>query len=115
MTRLHLRVERERYEPGEVVRGTVEVVEGGSSRALEARLEYVEETDDYSEIATSVASGALHQGDLAADASFGFELALPADALPNLESEHGRLYWQVDVKCDRRGRDVHERRRLQVG
>ena len=114
MTRLLLRLERERYRPGEVVRGTVDVVEGGASRSLVARLDYVEQTDDYSEVATTVSGAALHTGDLSAGMSFGFELALAPDALPDVESTHGRLFWQVDVKSDRRGPDEHERRRLQV-
>ena len=114
MTRLQLRLERARYRPGEAVTATVDVLEGGASRALEARLDYVEETDDYSAVATSVCCAALHTGDLSAGMSFGFELALPADALPNVESAHGRLFWQLDVKSDRRGPDAHERRRLEV-
>ncbi len=114
MTRLQVRLERDRYSPGDPVRGTVDVVEGGASRSLEARLDYVEETDDYSAVATSVTGGALHEGDLSAGMSFDFELALPADALPNVGSTHGRLFWQLDVKSNRRGRDAHERRRLEV-
>jgi hypothetical protein len=39
-------------------------------------------------------------GDLMAGTSFDFELALPRDAFPNYRSEHGELYWQLDVKSD---------------
>ena len=114
MTRLRPRLDRAHYRAGEVVRGTVDVLEGRPSRALEARLDYVERPPT-AEVATSISSGPLHTGDLTAGASFAFELALPADALPNLESAHGPLFWQLDVKSDRRGRDVHERQRVQIG
>ena len=112
--RLQLQLDRERFAPGDVVSGTIVVVEGGRSRSLEALLEYVEETDDYVEVATSVSSGALHTGDLERGMSCRFEVALPADALPNFESAHGALYWQLDAKSDERGRDTHERRRILV-
>ena len=102
------------FGPGDAVRGTVLVREGGSSRNLEVLLEYMEETDDYSTAAISVTSGSLHAGDLQTGASFGFEIVLPADALPNYCSEHGELYWVLDVKSDERGRDTHECRRIEV-
>src|SRR6266498_315557 len=59
---------------------------GGGSRSLEALLEYNEETADYQEVAISIPSGPLHQGDLTTGTSFEFELALPPDALPNYQS-----------------------------
>ncbi len=46
--------------------------------------------------------------------SYRFELALPPEALPNLTSGHGQLYWRLDVKSDERGRDSHELRRIDV-
>lgn len=105
---------RDRFAPGDAVRGTVIILEGGSSRDLEVLLHYTEETDDYSATAVSVTSGILHAGDLPVGASFGFEVSLPADALPNYRSEHGELYWLLDVKSDERGRDTHERHRIEV-
>jgi hypothetical protein len=56
----------------------------------------------------------LHTGDLATGMSFTFELALPADALPDHGSEHGELYWELAVKPDELGPDTHERRRIEV-
>ena len=44
------KLEGGRYTAGETVKGTVLVTEGGGSRFLEARLEFVEETDDYLEV-----------------------------------------------------------------
>ena len=112
--RFQLQLDRERYAPGETIKGTILILEGGGSRALEARLEYNEETADYSEVAVSIPSGTLHEGDLTEGASFQFELALPPDALPNYKSRHGELYWELDVKSDEAGRDTHERRRIEV-
>ena len=81
--RFQLELDRERYAPGETIKGTILVTEGGDSRALEAILEYKEETADYSEVAISIPSGPLHEGELTAGTSFEFELALPPDALPS--------------------------------
>lgn len=111
---LELLLDRDRCAPGETIRGTIVVVEGGHSRSLEVLLEYKEETEDCAGVATSVSSGPLHAGDLATGMSFEFELALPQDALPNYRSEHGELYWTLDVKSEEFGADTHERRRIEV-
>lgn len=113
-SRFQLQLDRERYTPGESIRGTILVLEHGGSRSLEALLEYHEETADYSEVATSISSGPLHAGDLTAGTSFQFELSLPPDAFPNYRSENGELYWELDVKSDEFGRDTHERHRIDV-
>ena len=112
--RFQLQLDRERYAPGDSVRGTILVVESGGSRSLHALLQYMEESPDYSKAAVTISSGSLHEGDLTAGASFGFELALPPDALPNYESSHGELYWEIDVRSDEFGRDTHERKRIEV-
>lgn len=113
--RFDLQLDRDRFNPGDSVAGTVVVREGGRSRSLEVQLGYIEETDDYLEVATSISTGHLHRGDLEIGASFRFELALPPDALPNVTSRHGQLYWRLDVKSDERGRDSHELRRIEIG
>lgn len=131
--RLEVRLEKERYVPGDAVRGTVFVAEGGRSRSLEAFLEYREQTEDYKETARSVSSGPLHVGDVTTGMAFAFDLPLPVDALPNYRSENGELYWEVHVKAadvlpkpivpevfrtrdpeDQRGPDLHERSRIEV-
>jgi hypothetical protein len=112
--RFQLQLDRERYAPGDPVKGTVLVVEGGDSRSLEALLHYKEESPDYSEVAVSISSGPLHEGDLTTGTSFEFELALPPDARPNYDSRHGALYWEVDVQSDELGRDTHERKRIEI-
>lgn len=112
--RLEVRLEKVSYVPGEVVRGTVFVHEGGGARSLEALLEYRETTADYKSTARSVSSGPLHEGDLTTGLAFVFNLSLPGDALPNHRSENGHLYWEVHVKANRRGPDLHERSRIEV-
>ena len=62
--RFQVELDRERYAPGETIKGTILVREGGGSRALEAILEYKEETADYSEVAISIPSGPLYEGEL---------------------------------------------------
>jgi hypothetical protein len=105
---------RHQYTPGDTVKGTILVLEGGGSRSLEALLEYKEETADYLEVAISIPSGPLHEGDLTTGTSFEFELTLPPEALPNCKSKHGELYWEVDAKSNEAGRDTHDRRQLEV-
>jgi hypothetical protein len=97
------------------VRGTVLVLEGGPSRRLEVTLEYREKTEeDFQATARTLSAGELHSGDLATGASYPFEIALPADALPSFRSAHGELYWELDARSDERGRDTHESRRIEV-
>lgn len=113
--RFQLNLDREGYTPGDTIRGKVVVLEGGDSRSLEVMLEYIEEAeDDYSAVAASVSTDPIHADDLVTGMSFDFELALPKDAFPNYRSQHGELYWQLDLKSDELGRETHERRRIEV-
>jgi hypothetical protein len=111
---LELQLERDRYALGDTIRGTVQVLEGGSSRSLEVLLNYYEETEDFAEVAGSTSTGPLQTGDLTTGTSFDFELTLPPDAFPNYRSEHGELYWEVDARSEKRGPDTHARRRIEV-
>jgi hypothetical protein len=114
-TRFQLELDRERYTPGATIRGSILVLEGGDSRSLEVLLEYNEQAEDgYSAVAARISTGPLHAGNLTTGMSFDFEFALPEDALPNYRSDHGALYWQLDVKCAEPGGDTHERRRIEV-
>ena len=108
-----LQLARERFARGERVAGTVLVTAGGGSRALEVTLAFHEKSPDYEEIPFS-RSQALHTGDVQTGQSLAFSLDLPADALPGYRSEHGELYWEIDVKSDEMGRDTHLRRRIEV-
>lgn len=112
--RFELQLDRERYAPGDTIKATILVLEGGRSRSLEAALDYVEETEDYLDVGTSISAGVLHTGELQTGTSFQVEWPLPADAFPNYRSEHAELYWRLDVKSNESGRDTHERRRIEV-
>jgi hypothetical protein len=112
--RFDLQLDRERYAPGEVIHGRVNVLEGGGSRSLQVVLGYHEKTDDYSAVATTIPGPVLNEGDLRAGMAFDFELRLSSEAFPNLRSNHGELYWELDVKSDEFGRDTHIRRRIEV-
>ena len=57
---------------------------------------------------------ALQTGDVQTGQSLAFALDLPEDALPGHHSEHGELYWELDVKSDEMGPDTHVRRRIEV-
>ncbi|MDQ3610064.1 MAG: hypothetical protein M4D85_00415 [Actinomycetota bacterium] len=109
-----LRLDAERYKAGDRVAGTVVAIAGGRSDSLQVHLDFVEKTDDYLDVASTISSGHLCQGDLQTGDWFRFEIALPPDALPNYSSSHGQLYWRVHVQCARRGRDSHELRRIDV-
>lgn len=108
-----LQLERERFAPGERVAGAVLVTEGGGSRGLAVTLAFHETSPDYDETPVS-STQALHTGDLEAGQSLAFAFELPPDALPGIRSEHGELYWELDVKSDETGPDTHERRRIEV-
>ena len=110
-----LQIDGDRYKPGDTVSGTVVVRQGGRSRWLEVLLEFIEETSDYTEVATSISTGHLHMGKLQEGMSFAFELTVPPDALPEVRSRHGQLYWRLDARSDELGPDSHERRRLVIG
>jgi hypothetical protein len=108
-----VQLERDSFAPGERVAGTVLVTEGGGSRTLDVTLAFHEKSPDYEETPVSVTQ-ALHTGDVQTGQSLAFALDLPADALPGHRSEHGELYWELDVKSDEMGRDTHLRRRIEV-
>jgi len=111
---LHLQLERGRYAPGEVVNGLITVMLGQDSRTLSVSLDYCEATRDYQSASMSSGAAVLHQGPLQAGRSFPFALTVPPDAPPAFRSRHGTLYWQVDAKADRSGRDPHARLKIDV-
>jgi hypothetical protein len=96
--RLELELARDSFRPGESLAGAVLVAEGGGSRALEAALVFHEKSPDYEEAPVTVSR----------------ELQLPDTAVPGYRSEHGELYWELDVKSDEAGFDTHVRRRIEV-
>ena len=112
--RLDVQLDGGAFVPGDAVRGTIRVLEGGASRFVEASLEFHEDSGDYGSVASSVSTGPLHEGDLVAGSTLAFMLTVPMDALPNYRSEHGKLYWEVHARSDELGRDTHARQRIIV-
>jgi hypothetical protein len=100
-------LERQRYAPGESVRGFVDAVEAIDSRDLTVGLHYMEETRDYRGAGLVAATSTLHVGPLGQGSRFQFELALPPDALPAFRSKHGALWWEVAARADKPGFDKH--------
>ena len=113
MPQLQVQTDRPSYSPGETVRGSVRAIEGGSSRAGTAQLRYVESTDDYTEIGWEQ-TVRLWDGDLPPNASFAFEIALPADAKPGYRSPNGALAWDVCIRSDEFGPDTTVAQEIEV-
>jgi hypothetical protein len=113
--RLRIDLDREEYRLGDTVKGKVVALSGGNSRSLEVWLDYREKTKDYNEVGATVEHPTLNDGPIVEGASFDFELTLPLDGYPNYKSEHGELWWELNVKSDEPGRDTRERRRIEVG
>ena len=116
--RFEVRVNKDRFAAGDVLAGDVVVLEGGKLESLTALLAFCESTPSYSRVAAALppvvlcSERTVDVGDL-----FRFEIRLPADALPTLESPSGLtgLYWELDVWAERFGTDVHDARPIEVG
>jgi hypothetical protein len=106
---LSMQLERQRYKQGEIVRGFVDVVEAIDARELAVALHYVESTDDYRGVGRVGATSTLHVGPVGEGSRFGFELALPPDALPAFRTRHSALWWEVVASADKPGFDKHAR------
>ncbi len=104
--KLEIELDRDHFSAGELITGRVHVAAGGSSRALELILQFVEESPDYRTIARSVIGQALPRGELQAGKSIDFALALPSDALPSTFSDHGELYWEIVARSVELGPDT---------
>jgi hypothetical protein len=100
-------LERQRYAPGETVRGHVDAVEAIDARDLTVGLHYMEETRDYRGAGLVAATSTLHVGPVAQGSRFAFELALPPDALPAFRTKNSGLWWEVVAKADKPGFDKH--------
>lgn len=111
---LEVRLERERFAPGEAVAGAVVVVEGGSSRSLSVSVVYREWTPDYTHDWVKLPGGVLHQGDLVAGASHPFSVQLPSPAVPGCAGPSCGVAWFVEAGSDELGLDTHERQEFEV-
>jgi hypothetical protein len=111
---LDLVLDQPQFHAGEWVRGKVSILGGGKSRALKVALHFRERTADYSATARTEGGAPINYGELTAGQSFDFAIQLPADALPNQASQHGALYWEVEVKSDEPGFDTVLEQRIEV-
>ncbi len=112
--KLEVSVEGERFQPGDTVKGSVNVTDGGRSRGLEAFLLYRDATADYGGTSISVPGGSLHKGALETGESYEFSIELPVDAKPTFSSAHGRLWWEAHATSDEFGPDTHAGQEFQV-
>ena len=95
------------FKPGEWVRGRVDVLEGGNSRALHVEVRFRERTSDYSATPANYGRAELHQGELVAGANFPFAIQLPADCFPSFATSNAALYYELHAKSDEPGLDTH--------
>ena len=108
-------LERQRYAPGEVVRGYVEVQEQIDGRQLTAALHYAEETNDYRGAQWVPATQQLHRG----CARTGQPLRLRSAAAPGRaagvpRASAARSGGRSSASVDKRGFDKHVRLRIDV-
>jgi hypothetical protein len=111
---LELRLERERFAPGDAVRGSAAVTEGGGAGEIRVWLSFRERSGEYEAVARTLPGGSL-EADLVPGTAHGFAIELPSDAPASYISRHGALWWTVDaeVRGEAAGRAV--RRRIEVG
>jgi hypothetical protein len=105
---LTIKPAREKYQPGELITGTLDILEPVKAQTLTLALEYRESTGDYRQTARSVTLTApLHEGPLSVGQSFSFSLQLPSDTLPNQTGQAGSLRWGLHSRIARFGPDLH--------
>ena len=107
-------LEQQRYAPGDVVRGYVEVREHVNARELNVALMYAEQTNDYSGAQWVPARQQLHVGPVGMGSRFDFQLTLPPDALPAFRAKSSAVWWEVVATADKRGFNKHVRLRIDV-
>jgi hypothetical protein len=90
-------LERERYLPGETVRGTVVVPEGTGVEEIDVSLNFRERSTEYEAITVTIPGVRLGEGDPAAGGGHRFAIELHVDALPSQSGRHGALSWTVDA------------------
>ena len=104
--RLRVEVSGEPLAPGDAVRGRVVVEDGGGARSLSVRLAFVERTESLHTVARVAGEQTIAEGDLDAGSAAPFELHLPPDALPAVQTAHARIGWELRARADRLGPDA---------
>jgi hypothetical protein len=113
--RLRIDIDAVRVTAGDTIAADVVVLEGAPARALRAWLELVERVGNRTHAARVESETTIGDGPLTAGEVRRVELALPADAQPDLETEVGSLHWDLVVSVDRPMRpDLVERVTLVV-
>lgn len=111
---ISLRLERAQYQPGEVVRGVVDVPGSLDVRELRVSLQYFETSQDYSGVGRTEGATVLHTGPVEGGSHFPFELVIPADAGPAFRTERTAVWWRVHAQADKPGFDRHSELRIDV-
>jgi hypothetical protein len=111
--KLELRLDRDVVTAGDVLAGTVLVLEGGPSRALTLTARFCERSPSFFTVVFAE-SVPLHEGDLMTGEAFPFALRLPGDATPGVKGKHGELFWEVEAVSDERGLDTLASSRFEV-
>lgn len=111
---LGIRLERRHFEPGQAVRGFVDVLVPVDARTLSVALNFMEESRDYTGVGLTGARVTLHSGPVGAGSQFPFELVLPPDALPAFRTQATAVWWQVSAHAERPGFDKHAHLRIDV-
>lgn len=112
--RLELRLERDRFAPGDTVRGAATVTEGGGPGEIRVWLSFRERGGEHEAVRATLPGGSLRAG-LAPGTEYVFAIELPADALPSYISRHGALWWTVDAAVGEPASGAPVRRRIEVG
>jgi hypothetical protein len=112
--RLELRLERDRFAPGDTVRGSAAVAEGGGPGEIRVWLSFRERSGEYEAVTMTLPGGSL-EAKLAPGTAHGFAIALPPDAPASYISRHGALWWTVDASVGGEAAGGAVRRRIEVG
>ena len=111
---IELSLDRDRFAPGDVVRGRVTVLHSGLQE-IQVGLLFREEGNRLEQTVSQVLADGLDGAvDFEAGAIVDFEIELPADAPPNVESRHGALFWEIVAHTDRVGSPQTADRRIVV-
>ncbi len=94
---LELRLEGERFIPGEVVRGAVIAADEAAEVTVAAR--FHERGAGCDVVAAEVVAPALRREPIPDGVAHRFAIELPLDALPSCPSPHGGLAWTVDAEA----------------